>query len=83
MAMVAVKMRSFIQHQEWMIRSFVVTFAFVTFRAMMIVMTQLEFSDVINRLNVASWACWAIPLLFCEAVIQFRKFRAAKASAAA
>lgn len=79
MAMMAVKQRSFLQHQEWMIRSYVVTFAFVTFRAMTIIMEKLEISSVIERVNVASWASWALPLLICEVVLQLRKFRVSKA----
>ena len=31
MALIAIRRRNFIQHKEWMIRSYVVTFAFVTF----------------------------------------------------
>jgi hypothetical protein len=34
LAFVAIKKQLYDQHKEWMIRSYVVTFAFVTFRAL-------------------------------------------------
>jgi len=60
-------------HQEWMIRSYVVTFAFVTFRVGDISMAAAGFTDVLQRISFLSWACWAIPLLITEAVLQGRK----------
>ncbi len=73
MAMLAVKRRQFLQHQEWMIRGYVVTFGFVSFRVLMVLLTALNVGTLVDRLNVASWFCWAAPLLICEAVIQGRK----------
>ena len=73
LAMMAVKRRQFLQHQEWMIRSYVVTFGFVSFRILVPLLTLLNVGTLIDRLNVASWFCWAAPLLICEAVIQGRK----------
>lgn len=73
MAMVAVKQRQFVQHQEWMIRSYVVTFGFVTFRIAVLVLAGLKVGTSTDQLNVASWICWALPLLICEALIQGRK----------
>ena len=75
LGIVAVKRRQFLQHQEWMIRSYVVTFAFVVFRMVMVFLTSLNVGTLVDRLNVASWFCWAVPLLVCEAVIQGRKVR--------
>jgi hypothetical protein len=77
LAMLAVKRRSFLQHQEWMVRSYVVTFGFVLFRIFLIGMTVLNVGSRVDRLNVASWLCWAAPLVLCEAVIQGRKLRSA------
>ena len=79
LAIVAVKRRQFLQHQEWMIRSYVVTFAFVVFRMVMVLLTSLDVGTLVDRLNVASWFCWAVPLLVGEAVIQGRKFTRAVA----
>jgi hypothetical protein len=62
-----------------MIRSYVVTFAFVTFRIVFSVLQGTAASGVaINeQLAFAGWTCWTIPLLITEVVIQGRKIRAA------
>jgi uncharacterized membrane protein len=60
------------QHREWTIRSYVVTFAFVTFRAGQVAMTGSGI-PLATAIGVMAWACWAIPLLITEAVIQGRK----------
>jgi len=65
------------QHKEWMIRSYVTTFAFVTFRIGDLAMTTAGFSDVAQRLGILAWACWAVPLVATEAVLQGRKIFAA------
>ena len=65
------------QHKEWMIRSYVVTFAFVTFRVGDLGMLAAGIGDRLQTLAFLSWACWAIPLLTTEAFLQGRKmFRA-------
>jgi len=60
------------QHKEWTIRSYVVTFAFVIFRASE---TLLARRGVPERAaaDLMTWACWAVPLLATEAAIQGRK----------
>ena len=82
MAVAAVS-RGFIeQHREWMIRSYVVTFAFVTFRALRVVLDTAGIGTVPEQLAACSWFCWAVPLFVSEAVLQGRKiFRAHHAGA--
>ena len=72
MAFLAIKRHLYEQHKEWMIRSYVVTFAFVTFRALA---TVLEGQGVatLDRIGIAAWFCWAVPLLLNELVLQGRK----------
>ena len=66
--------RGFIeQHKEWMIRSYVVTFAFVTFRATWAVLQAAGVGTRAEQLAMSSWFCWAIPLLVVEAVLQGRR----------
>jgi heme/copper-type cytochrome/quinol oxidase subunit 3 len=60
------------QHREWTIRSYVVTFAFVTFRAVQIAMVGAGV-PLLTAIGVMAWACWAVPLLITELVIQGRK----------
>ena len=72
LAYVAIRKGLVDQHKEWTIRSYVVTFGFVTFRA-----TQLALQGVglglQPAIEIAAWSCWALPLLATEALIQGRK----------
>jgi hypothetical protein len=62
------------QHKEWMIRSYVVTTAFVTFRAVAAVLDIAQIGDAVtSRLEIASWFCWAMPLVVTEAWLQGKK----------
>jgi hypothetical protein len=63
------------QHREWTIRSYVVTFAFVTFRAGQVAMTGSGIS-LGAAIGTMAWACWAVPLLVTETVLQARKIAA-------
>jgi hypothetical protein len=60
------------QHREWTIRSYVVTFAFVTFRAGQVAMVG-QGIPVLTAIGIMAWACWSLPLLVTELVIQSRK----------
>ncbi|QQS40458.1 MAG: DUF2306 domain-containing protein [Acidobacteriota bacterium] len=73
LAVIAVRKHDYLQHQEWMIRSYVVTFGFVFFRIFVVGSSILEVGEIRERLTVASWICWSLPLLVTEAAIQGRK----------
>lgn len=73
LAFIAIRKRNFEQHKEWMIRSYVVTFGFVFFRALMGILDAMEVGTLYERLSAASWFCWAVPLLIAEAFLQGRK----------
>jgi hypothetical protein len=73
MGYVSALRRQFGAHKEWMIRSYVVTFAFVLFRWM---------SDDLNlygklgedaQLVMLVWLAWAVPLLLTEVVLPWRR----------
>jgi hypothetical protein len=75
MAFVSVRKRNFIQQKQWMVRSYVVTFAFVIIRVITALMTyygigQAGIGQGKDPFALASWACWAVPLLLTELVIQ-------------
>ena len=73
LAIVAIR-RGFIeQHREWMIRSYVVTFAFVMFRMLFGALQMADVGTRQEQLGASSWFCWAVPLLVTEAVLQGRK----------
>ena len=73
LAIAAVRRGMFDQHQQWMIRSYVVTFAFVIFRALFGVLQAADVGTLQERLAACSWFCWAVPLLVTEAVLQGRR----------
>jgi hypothetical protein len=73
LAFIAIKKRLILQHKEWMIRSYVVTLGFVNFRIFVGILEVAGVGSVVERLNAASWFCWAFPLLVTEAVLQGRK----------
>ena len=75
MAYLAIRARAIEQHREWMIRSFVVTLAFVLFRAMATGLDMAGFGFD-ESASFSAWACWAVPLLLLEPWLQWRKLRA-------
>ena len=58
------------QNRQWMICSYVVTMAFVTFRVMEDLLETKGIGTKLDRLTLMSWACWAVPLLFTEVAFQ-------------
>lgn len=75
MAYLAIRRRAIEQHREWMIRSYVVTLAFVVFRAIVAALSIFGVGTLPDRLALASWACWAVPLVLLEPCLQWRKLR--------
>ena len=80
LAYLAIRRSLIDQHKEWMIRSYVVTFAFVTFRVIQPALQAGHVGTPAEQLAVAAWACWAVPLLVTELVIQGRKVLAVRAN---
>ncbi|MGF2414722.1 DUF2306 domain-containing protein [Ferruginibacter sp.] len=74
MAYISVMRGRIQQHKEWMIRSYVVTFAFVTFRflsdASIVISLMPKFSE---RGPAIIWLSWAIPLFITEIVLSWKK----------
>ena len=73
MAYVAIRKYLIDQHREWMIRSYVVTFAFVAFRVVFVALQTAQVGQLQEQLAAASWSCWAVPLLVTEAILQGRR----------
>ncbi len=82
MAYRAIRRRAIEQHREWMIRSYVVTLTFVAFRAIVAALGALEVGTFEERLTIASWAGWVVPLLALELCLQWRKSRRLRLSRA-
>ncbi len=70
MAIAAVRRKNLLQHQQWMIRSYVVTFAFVSFRLADDLMSTGNIMNGHERSSMLAWACWALPLLVTEVLLQ-------------
>ena len=63
-----------------MVRSEVVTFAFVTFRVIHNFGPTSRLMPENDRAITAIWAWWALPLLFTEVVLQLKRIPARSAS---
>jgi uncharacterized membrane protein len=81
LATIAICLRQVEQHREWMIRSYTVTFGFVTFRVIYEVLDTLEFGTMVERMTAASWLAWALPLFIAETILQGRRIFAKRAAA--
>jgi uncharacterized membrane protein len=73
MAYFAARRRAFDQHREWMVRSYVVAFAFVSFRLADKVLTAWGVKPDAAYYAMLAWGCWALPLLLAEPLLQIRK----------
>ena len=82
MAYIAIRRRAIEQHREWMIRSYVVTLAFVFFRLFIVVLERMEIGEPTERYMAAAWVCWAVPLLMTEPWLQLRKLQGTRRSLA-
>lgn len=61
-----IRNRDVAEHKKWMVRSFAITFAFVTLRIMF---GTLEFAvgfDEVTAFQITAWACWIPNLLIVE-----------------
>lgn len=62
-------------HKEWMVRTYVVTFAFVTFRLLNDFGPTSHLQPPNERAITMGWASWVLPLLVTEVVLQLRRMR--------
>jgi uncharacterized membrane protein YozB (DUF420 family) len=61
-------------HKEWMIRSYIVTLAFVTFRLLSDYVPYDSWGlDHADYNTAMMWSCWVFPLMISEVILQFRK----------
>lgn len=74
MAYVSVMRGRILQHKEWMIRSYVVTFAFVNFRWLVDLPIAHQLMDKFEeRGPTMIWLSWTIPLLITEIILCWKK----------
>lgn len=73
MAFAAAVKKRFDQHQEWMVRSYVVTLFFIAFVMLDHYLPYSYFGTYEETLPLLTWACWAFPLFVTELILQGRK----------
>lgn len=71
-AVIAARRRQFLQHRDWMLRSYTVTFAFAAFRIGEKWLAPLHLMTDAQLEQLLAWGCWSVPLLLMEPVIQWR-----------
>lgn len=79
MAYYTIRQRLILLHKEWMIRSYVVTFAFVTFRLLQDYTPLSRVRPEGDRDTTIAWACWVVPLAITEMVFHLIRLRGALA----
>lgn len=77
MAYVSIRKRLVEVHKQWMIRAYVVTFAFVTFRYLQDYSPLSRLRPENDRDITIAWACWVVPLAVTEMVFHLRQLRTA------
>lgn len=75
MAFHAIRRRQIPIHKEWMVRSYIVTFAFVVFRVFNDYGPTSRLQPAGERVITIVWASWVIPLLAAEVIMQLRRMR--------
>ena len=75
MAYYAILKRRFQIHKEWMVRAYVVTFAFVTFRVLNDYGPSSQLQPGNDKAITIAWASWVLPLLVTEVILQLRRMR--------
>ena len=73
MAYYTIRKRLIVLHKEWMIRSYIVTFAFVTFRFLQDYTPLSRVRPLGDRDTTIAWACWVVPLAVCEMYFQWKR----------
>ena len=75
MAYYAIRRRRIQIHKEWMVRAYVVTFAFVTFRILNDFGPTSHLQPPVDRIVTIAWVSWVLPLLVAEVIMQLRRMR--------
>jgi len=75
LAYISIRRGALAQRRTWMIRSYVVTFGFVTFRVINLTLTTLGVGSEDSQTGAAAWLCWTIPLLITELCLRRSRLR--------
>jgi len=75
MAYYAIRNRRVEVHKVWMLRAYIITFAFVIFRILADYSPLTRVQPVGDRIVTIAWVCWTVPLLVTEVIMQLRRMR--------
>lgn len=81
-ALYAIRKRRIQEHKEWMIRAYVVTFAFVITRVLEDYTPLSRMEQTVELYLTTLWTSWTIPLLMTEVVLQSRRWRSSASAIA-
>ncbi len=74
-ALAAALRRNIPAHREWMLRSYLVTLAFVTFRLLLEIPALQALGTRAEVFTTFGWLCWVLPLVGYELFRQARRDR--------
>lgn len=69
----AVRRGALAEHRAWMLRSYVVTFGFVSLRLIQNIIMGLGWADEDTSVAIAAWLCWLVPLVIAEPLIRAQR----------
>jgi uncharacterized membrane protein YozB (DUF420 family) len=77
-AFLCIRRRNLTAHKQWMIRSYIVTFAFVTFRIIVDYVPYGAWWGISNAdmSQAMIWPVWVLPLLAYEVLLEYRNLAA-------
>ena len=78
LAFLAIRRGAVAVHREWMMRSYVIALAFVSFRVFGKLLQLTKLGSPEQRPATLAWISWVVPLLVFEFVVQLRKLRSRK-----
>ena len=73
MAYLSIMQGRILMHKEWMIKSYVVTFAFVTFRWLVALPAISGLGNFVERGPTVAWISWVIPLFITNIILQWNR----------
>jgi uncharacterized membrane protein len=73
MAYLSIRQGRIQAHKEWMIKSYVATFAFVSFRWIIGLPAIVSLGSFIERAPTVLWVSWVIPLFVTNLILQWTK----------
>lgn len=76
-AYVAIRRHVISLHKEWMVRSYLITFGFVTFRLISDYPPGVHWGTFADRAAAIAWSCWVVPLMVYEVLLAVKRMREA------